>query len=114
MLCHRPAILHEPFWPKFTRNPCGEKKSEKVDAETGAALPSVLPDALPSAPSNAHMAGMTESVGDGWIECREVANDGREKWAVYSPTGARLTSVWGKDKAEAACKEYLETGTITR
>ena len=68
----------------------------------------------PEPPENAHMAGTTECIGEGWIECREVANDGREKWAVYSPTGVRLTALWGRDKAEAACKEYLELGTITR
>ena len=86
--------------------------------DTGEVMPGLLqplnaPQEAPEPQSNAHIVGTVESVEEGSIECREVAGDGREKWVIYSPTGARLTSVWGRDKAEAACKEYLETGTIT-
>lgn len=88
------------------------------EGDTGEVMPGLLqplkaPQEAPEPPSNVHIVGTVESVGEGSIECREVAGDRREKWAVYSPTGVRLTSVFGREEARAACQEYLETGTIT-
>ncbi len=35
----------------------------------------------------------TPKVGDGWIECREVAGDGREKWAKDSGDLVKITHI---------------------
>ncbi len=88
------------------------------EGDTGEVMPGLLqplnaPQEAPEPLSNVHMVGTVESVGDCWIECREVAGDFREKWAIYSPTSVRLTSVFGREEARAACQEYLATGTIT-
>ena len=49
-----------------------------------------------------------------WIEHHSTAGDGREQWKLFSPEGELLGYAWGKQKAEAAIHELIETGSITR
>ena len=49
-----------------------------------------------------------------WIELRETANDGREKFAVVDPAGNLITFIWGKAAAEAAVHQLIEKGAISR
>ncbi len=90
-----------------------------IEGDTGAAAQDLsdtgeATQSATSLPPDASPPGTAEKVGDGWIECREVAGDGREKWAIYSPTGVRLAARYGQDEARKVCLEYLETGSITR
>jgi hypothetical protein len=48
-----------------------------------------------------------------WIESRGVAGDGREKWAIFSPSGVLLGMVWGKERAEAAVAKLVATGRMS-
>jgi hypothetical protein len=43
-----------------------------------------------------------------------VANDGRQLWGVHLPGGDRVGNFWGRDRAEAAIGELVETGSISR
>jgi hypothetical protein len=49
-----------------------------------------------------------------WIENRGVAGDGREKLALFDPNGVFLCMKWGKSAAEAAIRQLVETGSISR
>ena len=50
-----------------------------------------------------------------WIEPHGLpAGDGRQKYSVWSPEGELISMIWGKDAAERAVHEYIETGKITR
>ena len=49
-----------------------------------------------------------------WIVLRERAGDGREKWAIHNPAGETQGFIWGRGAAEAACKQLIEEGRITR
>ena len=44
----------------------------------------------------------------------DVGNDGRERWEIYDPHGTLLTKLWGKDNAERAVHELIETGAIVK
>ena len=44
-------------------------------------------------------------VGDDWITLELVANDGRERWAVYDKDEMLHAHVWGKDEAVQVCKQ---------
>lgn len=44
----------------------------------------------------------------------ERNGDGRHKWQILDPAGQECGLVWGKDAAEAAVKQLMEEGTISR
>ena len=48
-----------------------------------------------------------------WIEERERGNDGRVKFAVFSPDGELLCMKWGKDTCERAAKQHAAGEMIT-
>jgi hypothetical protein len=43
-----------------------------------------------------------------------VANDGRQLWALHLPDGMSVGNFWGRDRAEAAAQELIESGSISR
>jgi hypothetical protein len=49
-----------------------------------------------------------------WIALNELGGDGREKWAIHNPAGEPQGFIWGRGAAEAACKQLIEEGRITR
>jgi hypothetical protein len=48
-----------------------------------------------------------------WITLVEVANDGREKWAIWSPSAEVLGLRWSRATAEKAVLELEATGRMT-
>ncbi len=44
----------------------------------------------------------------------ETANDDRQKWAIYDPHGMLVTMEWGREAAERACHQLIETGAIVK
>ena len=47
-------------------------------------------------------------VGDDWITLELVANDGRERWAVYDKDEMVHAHVWGREAAELKARELGE------
>ena len=48
------------------------------------------------------------------IVLRETGGDGREKWAILNLDGETQGYMWGRDAAEAACRQLIEEGIFTR
>lgn len=77
-------------------------------------------DLPPQDVRNACMAAPSEAqqhpVGDRGhtIHLRDRNGDGREKFAVLDPHGSCVAMIWGRSAAEAACRQLIETGVISR
>ncbi len=80
----------------------------------------------PFAPlENGHDAGVAPAIfedgeriplGDAGhsIQLRQRAGDGRTRWWVCDAAGQRITAVWGKAEAEAAARQLIAEGRITK
>jgi hypothetical protein len=49
-----------------------------------------------------------------FLVLHERGNDGREKWAIHNPAGETQGFIWGRGAAEAAIKQLIEEGVISR
>ncbi len=101
---------------KEVRQPTAPASEPTSQSEILDALRSLDPSSWHYKPAATSQVGEVELVGDVgyFIELLAIGNDGRQKWAVCDAAGERVTAVWGKAEALAACNELITKGAITR
>jgi hypothetical protein len=85
----------------------GEPVLYGPSGEAQAASPSVV-----SPPAE---VGDVVPVADGamFLELAERDGDGRQRWWITTEDGRRIAAKWGRETAEAAARQFIDTGRIT-